>query len=104
MELTESEQKDLRIILDGFYGREVAHWKMNKGTLEATAQMLAGIKECSISMDYVPRPGIVDKDHFRRQLRNIARRVANQGADYKICHIPAARNWKSRIYIAGERL
>ncbi len=78
MGLTESEQSDLRAILVNIFGQEANNWKMNAGTLGATAAMLSGIKVCSQAVNYVPRPGgVIDKAYFRRQLRDMARRAAN---------------------------
>lgn len=104
MDLTESEQADLRTILVNIFGQEASTWKMNSGTLKATAEMLSEIKSCSQAMAYVPRPGgVIDSDYFRRQLRNMARRATNHDQIYQICRNTGTLRWKSAIYFASER-
>lgn len=76
MELSEYEQKDLRIILENIFGfQSASKWNMNDKVLEVVAQMFQGASTCSEAINYLPRPGIVDKNYLRRQLRDIARRA-----------------------------
>ncbi|MDO3380127.1 hypothetical protein [Geoalkalibacter halelectricus] len=104
MELTEGEKKDLRTILVSIYGQEANGWNMNAGTLAATAEMLSSIKNCSQAMDYVPRPGgVIDKDYFRRQLRDMARRAANHDQIYQICRNVRAAQWRTTIILHSEK-
>ena len=107
MELNESEKKDLRIILESIFGiHDVADWQMNMQVLEVTAKMLSGAQGCSEALSATPRPGLVDKAYFRRQLRNTARRMAKGGVDiYSICATTGTRiKWKSELARAAMGL
>ena len=79
---------------------------MNDKVLEVVAQMFQAASSCSEAMNYVPRPGIVDKGYLKRQLRNIARRAMNGKKDmYSICSSTGSRiKWKTAIEIASQGL
>ena len=104
MELTEGEKNDLRAILVSIYGQEAKGWNMNADTLGATAEMLSSIRGCSQAMGYVPRPGgVIGKDYFRRQLRDLARRAANHDQIYQICRNVRAAQWRTAIILSSEK-
>ena len=105
MALTESEARDLRLILENIFGMsEVSGWEMNEKVLGVTAEMFHLATACSAAVNFVPRPGIVDKDYFRRQLRDMARRVALGGRDiYNICSKTGVRSkWRMALAIASQ--
>lgn len=107
MALTETEQKDLRIILENIFGFQTAlKWQMNDKVLEVVAQMFQAASSCSEAMSYLPRSGIVDKNYLKRQLRNIARRAVTDRRDmYSICLSTGSRiKWKTAIEIASQGL
>jgi len=103
-DLTEREQKDLRIILVHIFGQEASTWKMNTGTLSATGKMLAANRTCSKAIDVTPRPAgfMPDLSYLRRQLRDMARRAINHDGIYEACQYGGAYNWKQTIYLASE--
>jgi len=103
MALSETEQKDLRIILENVFGFQTAsNWKMNDKVLGVVAQMFQAASSCSEAINYVPSPGVVDKNYLKRQLRDIARRAQNGKRDmYSICSSTGSRiKWKTAIEIA----
>lgn len=107
MELSESEKQDLRKILESIFGvHDTSTWQMNERVLAATAKMLTAAKGCSEALDVTPRPGVVDKGYFRRQLRDLARRMTAGGQDiYSICSATGTRiKWKSELARAGMGL
>lgn len=104
MELTESEKRDLRSILQNVFGfQEASQWEMNEKVLEVTAQMLQAAGNCSKAMNYVPRPGIVDKSYLKRQLRDMARRAVSGKKDmFNVCSTGAKLKWKSALAMASQ--
>ncbi len=105
-ELTESEQKNLRIVLVHIFGSEATGWPMNKNTLRATGEMLEGSRRCSDAMDYVPRPAGYTSgvSYLRKQLEDLARRARRHDQVYEACKRGAKIRWKSTIYNAANGL
>lgn len=59
MALTESEARDLRLILENIFGMsEVSGWEMNEKVLGVTAEMFHLATACSAAVNFVPRPKI----------------------------------------------
>lgn len=107
MALSESEEKDLRIILESIFGfQDASRWNMNEKVLEVVAQMFQSASSCSEAINYLPRPGIIEKNYLKRQLRDIARRAVNGKRDiYSICSLTGTRiKWKPAIDIASQSL
>lgn len=105
-ELTEREEKNLKLILVHIFGSEAASWPMNKDTLRATGNMLEGSRRCSDAMDYVPRPAgfMPGVSYLRKQLEDLARRARQHDQLYEACKRGAKIKWKSTIYNAAQGL
>lgn len=103
MEITDRDVMDARRILVFFWGREAESWTVNERVLGLLGEMLSKSDHCAKAMDLVPRPGFpVNASYIKRQLRNIARRIASGDHSYEICKIFLSANYKSAIKIAGE--
>jgi hypothetical protein len=105
MSLSLSEQQDLRIIVEAFYGKHnTASWKMNEELVSVVTKMLNSSKTCSKAFDFVPRPGVylTPKD-VGKELRRMAKRVMQAGgANYALCEIFVARNMRPEAEKAGQ--
>ncbi len=104
MEVTESEQRDARIILVAFFGQEAAKWPINHRVIDVLGEMLSRNRKCAEVMDLLPRPGFIDKGYLRRQLQGIARRILSGDKSYRICEIALSSGWKSKIRLASMGL
>ena len=88
-----------------FCGRSAEDWKVNKEVLEVLAEMLSKENNCSMAMDLVPRPAYrIDASYIKRELGNIARRVASGDHSYYACQVAAAFKYKDRVKLASEGL
>jgi len=101
MEVTESEARDARVILVAFFGQSAANWSINDRVIELIGEMLTKNRKCAEAMDLVPRPGFVDKNYIKRQLRNLAMRIVSGEKSYRICELFIAEGWKSKTYLAS---
>ncbi len=105
MELTERDIEDAQQILVFFWGRSAGNWSVNKEVLDVIGDMLAKESNCSKAMDLVPRPGFrIDASYIKRQLREIARRVASGDHSYYACQVAVAYKCKDRVKLASEGL
>ena len=105
MGLTASEQEDLRIIVEGFFGKQhTAAWAMNDDLLGVVTKMIQTEKSCSTAMDFVPRPGVYLKpDDVRKELKRIAQRVIlGGGPSYWVCTVVVKYNWLQDADRAGQ--
>lgn len=101
MPLTQEEQDNLRTIAVAFFGEEASTWMMNDGMLEVITKVLNESRQCSAAMDYVPRPGIVDRNYLRRQLVQLAKRLTTRDKDYYICRLAVQRSWRTEAQMVG---
>ncbi len=100
MELTDQEKRDARIIIEGFFGAHVADQiTINKVVLEVLGEMLASNERCSRLMDLVPRPSGFRPglSYIRRQLRDLARRVASNDSSYLACQNIVAASYRTKL-------
>ncbi|MCP1676540.1 hypothetical protein J2T57_003701 [Natronocella acetinitrilica] len=106
MELTETEEQQLRTVLEGWFGASVVdNWTMNIRLLDVLAEALSRLSVCSEMMDRVPRPmGTPDRGYIRRQLAGMARRARNQDAAYLICRDALRYGYRGAFELAGQGL
>ncbi|VAW95629.1 hypothetical protein MNBD_GAMMA21-1504 [hydrothermal vent metagenome] len=79
------EIEDTQIILHYLFSGNAKNWKVSDRMIDELGKALSKLKTCNIVFDLLPRPGFVDKDYFRRQLRGIARRIKSGTGDYNLC-------------------
>ena len=99
--MTQEEQEYLRKLMIFLYGDQASVWTLNDKLLEVAGEILAGSKKCSVAMDFVPRPGFVDKDYLKRQLVGIVKRILRQKKHYESCLAVAKRNFATSAHEAG---
>jgi hypothetical protein len=103
-QLSPSDQQNLRIIVEGFFGKaNTAHWEMNEELLKVVTQMLQADKSCSNAMDFVPRPGVyISPKDVLKELSRIAKRVLSGDKSYEICKKAVANKWRTAAEIAAQ--
>ena len=109
MELSSSEQDDLKKILIAFFGETATSWNMNEKVLELTIEMLQRNEQCSKWMDVVPRPGVyVNANAVRHMIAAIASRVIQRQASgdltYKLCQQFLSYHWETVLRAASMGL
>lgn len=106
MALTDSEQKDLRTIVEAFWGKvETVNWEMNEELLGVISKMTSEVKSCSKAMDFVPRPGVyLSPSDVRRELQKMAQRVKERGSSYWVCMLVGVTNWKTEAARVAQGL
>lgn len=107
MELTEANITDVKLILRGFYGPNIANTiRVNPQVIEILGEMLSSSKTCSRMMDRAPRPSASKPGigYMPRQLRDIARRVAANEGVYLSCKNETARRYRTKLEEAGPGL
>ena len=103
MPLTSREIDDARVILAGFFGRNIGDKiSINNRVIEVLGEMLTSTEQCSRLMDLIPRSGYIDSGYIKRQLRNIARRVQRNDGNYLICKKFIAAHWRREIEMASR--
>ncbi|ABB30522.1 hypothetical protein Gmet_0277 [Geobacter metallireducens GS-15] len=106
MALADTEKHDLRVIVEGFWGKhETASWEMNEELVAVLPKMISEVKSCSQAMDFVPRPGVyLNPKDVQRELRKMARRVKEKGTSYWVCMLMGATNWKTEAARVAQGL
>lgn len=103
-QLSPSDQQNLRIIVETFFGKSnTAHWDMNEELLVIVTQMLQADKSCSKAMDFVPRPGAyLNPKDVLKEVGKIAKRIMSGDTTYEICNKTAAIKWRTAAEIAAQ--
>jgi len=70
--------------------------------LEVINNILSSSKACSKALNYVPRPGFVDKGYLLRQLRGIARRMTEGGLFTIFAQKPSPSNGGQPLRLPGK--
>lgn len=103
--LSLSEQNDLRIVVESFFGKAyTAHWEMNEELLKVVTKMIKESEACSEAMDFVPRPrAYLTFMDVKKELERMARSLlARRGASYWVCNLVSTYQWKMEAEIAGQ--
>jgi len=85
-----------QVIMDKLFGGDAKSWKVSYEVIDELGKLLAKLKTCNTVMDALPRPGFIDKDYFRRQLRGIATRLKDGTNSYDLCK-KAISAWREYI-------
>lgn len=105
-QLTMTEQQNLRIIVEAFFGKQnTAHWEMNEALLNVITKMMQADQSCSEAMDFVPRPGgyLGPKDVLK-ELERIAKRILSGDKSYVTCKTAVAYKWRTEAEMAAQGL
>lgn len=103
--IAESEARDIRQIIDFFFGYSVAsRITINDKVVSLVWDMLQEAQNCSKTMDLVPRPPkkVPDIHYIINELVKIALRVRNNDQIYLSCKNAVAYSYRSALEMASS--
>lgn len=103
--ITAEDEREMRDVLEKFYGPVVRSWNINYSTYELVGQLITKSKLCTQAMHLVPRPW--DLSHpvkwAQRQVRQALVRYLRtaEGQHYMLCMKAAALGMRSDFEAAS---
>ncbi len=106
--ISEDEAKELREVLEKFYGPIVHNWNVNYEMYETLGQLITTSKKCTNAMHMVPRPWDFSNPMkwVQKQVRQAIVRYLKtpEGQHYIICMKVAALNFRTEFEMASHGL
>ena len=106
--VTEEEARELRDVLEKFYGPVVRTWTINYGMYEVLGRLITESQQCTRAMHLVPRPWdlAAPAKWAQRQMRQaIVRHFKTpEGQHYLTCMKFAANNYRREFDMATHGL
>jgi hypothetical protein len=103
--ITEEEAKEVRDILEKFYGSIVRTWNINYAVYELLGQLITKSKQCTRAMHLVPRPWDFSNPikWAQKQIRQAVIRYLKtpEGQHYIICMKAAALGMRRDFEMAS---
>lgn len=100
--ITEDEVKEMRKILQQFFGPQVQNWTITYATYETLGTLITESKLCTRAMHMVPRPYDFSSPlkWAQKQVRQAITRYfgTSEGKHYLICMRTAALRMKTRFW------
>ena len=103
--INEEEAKEVRDVLEKFYGPVVRTWRINYAVYELLGQLILKSKQCTRAMHLVPRPWDFSNPikWAQKQVRQAILRYLKtpEGQHYIICMKTAALSMRSDFELAS---
>lgn len=101
----EEEAREVRDVLEKFYGSAVENWRINYAVYELLGQLITRSKQCTRAMHLVPRPWDFSSPikWAQKQVRQTIIRYLKtpEGQHYVICMKTAALGMRSDFEMAS---
>lgn len=103
--IDEEEAKEVRDVLEKFYGPVVRNWPINYAVYELLGQLIIKSKQCTRAMHLVPRPWDFSTPikWAQKQVRQAITRYLKtpEGQHYIICMKAAAVGMRTKFELAS---
>lgn len=106
--INEEEAKEVRDVLEKFYGPMVRTWRINYAVYDLLGQLIIKSGQCTRAMHLVPRPWDFSNPikWAQKQVRQAIVRYLKtpEGQHYIICMKTAAATMRTDFYLASRGL